>query len=531
MKKLLNKLCGLVALFTLWGLQVQAGHVMWADINYSCVAPGVYSINTTIYRDCAGPGMPTTIPVDLKAPGCNVGRTVNLARVGGTRTGNLYCSPAQNNCNGTAFNFQEYTYSGTVIFSTAEKTCNNWVVSWEECCRPATVNTAPTGGNLYVEAHLDLRANNNSPVFAPVSSPFITLGQKVAIGSTAYDQDGDSLVFSIRNPLLNSTTPHAYTSLNEILYNADSSKYSPLNWAFNNTYPIVSYTIDWSQPMPIHPVKFSNFNPRTGSLTIIPMRYKPGTPNNTQNKYTLVTQVDEYRKINGVTTKIGTVMRDMYYVVNQNTNNNPVLGQPVANGQAIIPNDVIYLRPGSPLNFQFVTSDPDLSDSIKITSNVSQVLQGATLAVSNGKQPGGTITWTAPATPNSPEPAYFQITIADNACPQKAHQTYVFGVKITATGTTTGIPAAAVAAQQFQVYPNPFTQHVAFKYPAVAGPESIVIYNLLGQAIDKLAVDPKAAGEGQVIWANAGKFAAGTYVARFVAKGKAVHIVKFTKVQ
>ena len=428
MKKRFTKLrfyCLLVLLSCL-GFQAQAGHTLWSELTYNCVAPGIYAVNLKMYRDCGGPMAPGSYVLNLKSPGCNTGRSVNMNKNSTVKVGAPYCASVGNTCNFTQFNFEEHIYTATVTFTTAERACPDWVLSWEDCCRPATVNVN-NAGDLYAEARLKLLPNliNNSPQFGAFYSPFVHKGQPVTLSNFATDQDGDSLVYSIQNPLTAYNTPLAYRTFNtEILYNHDSTQFGPLNWTFTNSWPIISYTIDWSTPMPNLPVRHFAFNSKTGSFNIIPSRFKPVNALSGDNRYALITQVDEYRKINGVPMKIGSVRRDIFVaVVDDMGNRIPELTTATANGQPVTETDVIQLRPGTGLNFQFATADSNQTDVVSITSDAADILPGAIFSQTGSSNPAGTITWIPTAAHVRDQIYYFHVLVSDNACPVKGFQT------------------------------------------------------------------------------------------------------------
>src|SRR5687768_1497348 len=65
--------------------KAQAGHVQGAEIGYTSIAPNVYQVRLKVYRDCMAISLPTTLPINLKADGCNTGRSVTVNRVGNPR--------------------------------------------------------------------------------------------------------------------------------------------------------------------------------------------------------------------------------------------------------------------------------------------------------------------------------------------------------------------------------------------------------------------------------------------------------------
>src|SRR5688572_5662656 len=355
MKKLLRSVGAAIYGFLLisFTIQAKAGHTLWSDLTYSCVSPGVYVVQLKVYRDCAALGMPATVPVNVKAPGCNTGRSIAMQRLPNSRIGNMYCASLPSACSSTGrFNFEEVVYSGMVTFSAAEQSCANWVLSWTECCRPNLANIVNgSSESMYAEAHLMLAPglNNNSPLFGSIVSNLVAYNEPVQLSNYAIDMDGDSLVYSIQNPLNANNSQISYANFpNVVIYNSDSTKFSGISGPYSNAFPIFTYTIDWSQPMPLFPVKNFTLNSKNGSFKFIPRQFVQNqTPYSGVNRYALVTQVDEYRKINGVATKIGSVRRDMFLeVVDAAGNKNPAVITQTANGHAISESDVINLQIG-----------------------------------------------------------------------------------------------------------------------------------------------------------------------------------------
>ena len=540
MKKLLRSLGGAIAAFLLIlvSIQAKAGHTMWSELTYSCVSPGVYLVQLKIYRDCAAIAMPATAMVNVKSPGCNTGRNITLQKLPNARIGNYYCASIPNVCTSSSrFNLEEVSYSSVVTFSAAEQSCPNWVLSWSECCRTNTVNilNGPSE-NFYAEAHLMLTPglNNNSPLFGSVVSNLVAYNEPVQLSNYAIDMDGDSLVYSIQNPLKANNSIISYTTFPvEVIYNSDSTKFTGVTGPYSNAFPIFTYSLDWSQPMPLFPVKNFVLNGKNGSYKFIPRKLVQNQPANSGvNRYTIVTQVDEYRKLNGVPTKIGSVRRDMFLeVVDAAGNKNPAVITPTANGHAISETDIINLRPGIPLNFQFGTSDGNANDVIALTTDASDILQGAVFTKTSTNNPTGTITWTPTAAHIRDQVYYFHVLVVDNACPIKAHQIHTFGVKVTANGSVTGTPEKLAGPVSFSAFPNPFSEEITFNLNSETKAESIVIYNLLGQKVDVITLKTLGLGEQKVPYTNASKFAAGTYVARLVSGNQTLQTIKFTKLQ
>ena len=148
MKKILHLGSLLVAfLLVCFSQRASASHFQGGDLTYACVAPGVYTVNLKLYRDCSGATAPNTASLDIKSPGCNNGRSVTLNKVGGNRIGDPYCASIPKQCSTSSprTNYEEVTFTATLIFTAPEQTCNTWFLSWSECCRPSTANLVGQG--------------------------------------------------------------------------------------------------------------------------------------------------------------------------------------------------------------------------------------------------------------------------------------------------------------------------------------------------------------------------------------------------
>jgi hypothetical protein len=394
---------------------------------------------------------------------------------------------------------------------------------------------------MYTEAYLNVGTPtnpifNNSPEFGSLVVPYVNAYQPITISAYATDLDEDSLVYSFTTPLDNPTTSVPYNTYASILISDPDTNSTKVVMAPAGTYtanfPMHSFNVDWTQATPVATPYF-DLNAQNGSLSFTPTAYFPNTQSNLGlNKYVTVVQVDEYRKINGQPVKVGTIRRDMFItVMDCGPNQNPRVGNPVANGQAITPNDIITLRPGTPLNFIMTADDNNSNDVLEMTSDVAQVLPGANFSVSPGNRPTGTLVWIPTANDVSNQIYYFRVTVRDNACPVRGAQVQTFGVRVSNTGGVTGTNESLAANTSFMAYPNPFSSQVSFKFNLTTKAEKIVICNVLGQQVDQITIQKTATGEQHVRWENAGKHAAGIYVAKLLGAGKTMQTLKFTKLQ
>src|SRR5690606_12893588 len=123
---------------------------------------------------------------------------------------------------------------------------------------------------------------------------------------------------------------------------------------------------------------------------------------------------------------------------------------------------------------------------------------------------------------------YFPFRLEDDACPVMG--VTVGWLKFEVFGAT-GIRPNLKNASGFTAFPNPFTESLNFKLNTVTNSETIQIYNLLDKQIDEIQRKTVGSGAQKVQWTNAGKYAAGTYIAQLVSKDKSIQALKFTKVQ
>ena len=541
-KKIRNLIAGAAALL-LTGLaqNVQATHVQGTEMTYVCTAPGVYEVKLKIYRDCSGIPAPATASLNIKSQGCNPGRSINMSKISSGVIGNPYCPQITvgcNNPNSVYPNFEETIFAATVIFSQAELQCPDWIFSWTECCRPNTANLQGQG-SFYSEAYLNIGTPtnpiyNDSPIFGSLVVPYVNAYKPITFSTYATD-DEDSLVYSFTSPLEAPAVASAYQNYPSIIIHDPDTNSTKIATApaglYSSTFPMHSFNVDWSQTNPVA-TPYISLNSQNGSLSFTPTAYFPNTPSvQGLNKYVLVVKVDEYRKINGQPVKIGTIRRDMFItVMDCGPNVNPRVSNPVANGQPITPNTLITLRPGTPLNLTLAASDDNNNDILEMTSDANQIMPGATFSVSQGNRPTGTLVWVPTPADVRDQIYYFRVTVKDNACPLRGVQMQTFGVRVSNTGGVTGIKDALTKSLTFVAYPNPYSETVSFKLNVNrAAAQEILIFNTLGQQVDKISLKNLSTGEQQIVWAKGAKMANGQYIAKLVSGREVLETIKFTK--
>lgn len=425
MKKLLRLTCLMAA--TVWGSfaaqEAKASHAQGSDLTYVNVGPSIYVVQYKLYRDCTGITLGTTETLTYRAPGCNAtSRTLSLA-LGTKVIGTPYCGSIVPDCSDATTarpNYEEHVFSGTLTLPTL---CPNWILSARIGNRNSSRNLSNGGGEwLFSEAMINNVATqfNTSPTFGNIPIPFVCVNQEITFNQNVTDLNGDSMVYTLAPALTDLNAPVAYAT-----YPAGTSPAPALipypAGTFSATNPIISQ----------NPVQLDRF---TGSMTFKPLSFI-GTASPTsqgRDKYVMAVQVDEYRKINGVVTKIGHVRRDILVVVVSCADNVlPALDSiTTPSGTVVGPTTVIEVEACNTAKVEIKTQDMNPQDVLKITSNALQAIPGSQFTTTGGARPVGTFTWTPTMADVRPTPYQFQVTIRDNACPIPGFQTQTVQIKV-----------------------------------------------------------------------------------------------------
>ena len=427
----------LLAFFTFSAQDVQASHFAGADITYTCVGPNQYLVTLTLYRDCVGIGMPTSVPLGLSSASCGLSpssQTLTLDtfyEVSQLCSDQIQCSACNIssptvNCPVVFPGIEVYVYTGLVTFPQA---CTDWVVNWSSCCRNSAITTLTSTGSMYVEAGINSTVCNSSPTFTTNPTPYFCAGQCYDYNHGAFDPDNDSLLYALSCPLQGAG--------NCILNVAGLSP---------------------TQPLFTNPLNSFNFNQQTGQMTFC-----------TQAGLSqfAVAAVTVFQIANGDT--IGYVQRDIQMIVLNSVNctspvgsNNPTVFQ---GGSFDTTSNTFIVCAGETLIFDLVLSDPD-GDTIQVdpsNTNLDAVFgSGFWTIIINDAPPFShdslQMFVQVIANPANIGVNNFTIGVTDNACPVPGDQILGFnliipGVEVTASDTT----ICPGIAQQIQLTANSFS--------------------------------------------------------------------------
>jgi len=215
----------------------------------------------------------------------------------------------------------------------------------------------------------------------------------------------------------------------------------------------------------------------------------------------MAARVNEYRRLGGTWQLIGNVMRDVTYLAYSGTNLPPhFTGLALGSGAAQALDQPVVVRLGQTTSLLLTAADPDAGQTLRFSSEATNIIPGLSLATVSGTQ--ARLTWQVPA---SLPPGRYTATVAvqDNGCPlnASAEQTISFVVATQPLATRPATDAETTA------FPMPFRDQVQFK---ATGGGVVLIVDELGRTVAQL----RAAADGRVQWQPAASLPAGLYLAR-----------------
>lgn len=285
------------------GYSGNAYHIAGGDFTYKWVGGNNFEVRLTLYRDCSNPqasDFDDSIKVsvfdrvtNLRTDSCvmHVTQTDSLTLSG---TG---CSVPTGVC---------MQYGNYVKVMTLADNPHGYYIVWERCCRNSTVTNISlpdqAGMTFYAEIG-DPALHNSSPQFNSHPLPFICVNQFFRYGFAATDAEGDSLVFTLVDPLDGGHTsqfnpnPYSYTPFNNTPIYPEPGPYLPINWS-----PGYNLTNICGSSAPLV------MNTATGEMEVLP---------DLQGIFAVAVEIREYR--NGI--YIGLIRREIEFTVIYCTDN------------------------------------------------------------------------------------------------------------------------------------------------------------------------------------------------------------------
>lgn len=422
-----------------------AMHLIGGQMTYQAVPnnPNQYQINYKMYRDCSG------IPFCNCGPGpisgsCSI--SVSITGAQGTCTGVSFgsatlsivpqssgydiiqlCNTSKSICSNcgtrTPGSFtpgiEVYTFTGIVNLSGLPPSCCLVNIGFSDCCRNnLNISLAnPSSLNYYVGVSINrcIANPNTSPTFNNEPEFVIRSGVDQVIDLSATDVDGDSLSYHFSPSKTGATTMATYLA-----------PYGP-----NLPFPYLGIP---GQSPPLLPPFGIQFNSITGQLRFRSINTWISN---------LAIEVKEWRRINGVMTYIGSIIRDhQFYCVASNANNSPNIKTFNSAGTLYDPYNQItdVTCPGVNLCRTFVATDLDAFDTTDITvSNNAFSLSNfsftrtydSTTRANNGPYFDTVkICWTPSLSHASNNPYILTLTATDRKCSLKGKSTLSYSIYV-----------------------------------------------------------------------------------------------------
>ncbi|MBS1684180.1 MAG: gliding motility-associated C-terminal domain-containing protein [Bacteroidetes bacterium] len=379
-----------------WVGEVHASHIMGADITYiyrgtNSAGQQQYTVVLNFYRDCCSSclisGPSNQLTVTDSCNGTSIPYTMTVAsNPNGTQVPTL-CPGQQTTCDNFSSAYPGVMkYTDTVLI-TLPYNCSHWTVAWTDGARNSTISNlvSPASQNVYIQAVINNSINpstgtpytNSSVYFTRNPVPFACVNNSgvITYSNGAVDANGDSLVYTLVNPLNTANGPIAHTG------------------SYTSTQPVTS-----SPPVA--------FDPNTGILS-----YRP-----TQSEVDVITfMVQEYH--NGVL--VGSTMRDVQLtIINCTLAPPPTASSPLNLVNADTSGSSIRACPGTPTSFDITVHDPN-GRNITLTSDINAApssIPGATFTqVGTGPTVTAHIAWTPAPGDTGCHP--FTINMATDDCP------------------------------------------------------------------------------------------------------------------
>ena len=445
-------------------LAAHATHILGGEITYAPIASttaGVprYRLMATLFCNSSpGAAMQPSLQISGTRTGCG-------SAAGGSFQVTVPIDQIVSNYSLGCPTAAGYLYNVLSFKTDVNLPPGQWVFSVAEAGRSAGIinltNSVTT--NISISAYLDntLVGQNASPKFLSTLLPYLCNGQAQRYSFSAFDSDGDSLVYQFRQP----------------------------------EQAIISAPFACGTPIPGTLSPHFQLNAATGALTAVPGPVQQGI-------YSMAARVSEYRRVNGSWQLIGYVTRDVSYFVVGSLNQTPRFTALTLNGGATpqSPGQLIRVQPGQTVTLGLTAADPDAGQVLRFESQSPGIIPGFSLQTTSATT--AQVTWQVPA---SLPPGRYTAAVAvlDNGCPN-ASEDYTFTFLVSAQPLADR-PTATLGAQAF---PMPFREQVQFQ--ATAGGQAVTVVDALGRVVAHLT----SQADGRVQWQPAAALPAGLYLAR-----------------
>ncbi|MBN4061812.1 gliding motility-associated C-terminal domain-containing protein [Bacteroidales bacterium AH-315-I05] len=371
---------------------------------------------------------------------------------------------------------------------------------YDRCCRNGGITNLDNPGVQGMGFHAFIPPPltvNNSPQFTDLPVPFICVGDTTPILNTAYDPDGDLLVYSFEDPYEGEYTGPG-TPPPAITFYPD-----PLNWPL----PIVTWaTGGFDKNNPFGPSGYAFINGFTGySEYLIPIA----------GFDVIAVEIKEFRNGN----LIGITRRDLQLIaLNCPANPAPNLASTGGSGQTSYTIDE-----GDTLCFPVTFTDPN-GDSLEFTAS-GVIFDNSIInppATINTPVLGlGTTTsqfcWNTTCGQGQALPYLFNVESKDNGCPNKT-TAVVYSIQVNGFNGPTSItgPQPVCANDLGQVYSVTNTANTTYNWTVTGGAVAS------GQGSSSITVDWSSGGTGTINVVATSQFGCSDSVSKNITIGNII---------
>ncbi len=283
-------------IFCLLVLPASAKHIIGGVLTYECLGGGTYRFVLKMYRDCSDP---TGAYFDYEAAvSIYKGDELLETKYPGPDIVNDLEPEVDNPCVNipSSICVQEGIYSFLYTFADWPSD-EPYTISYQRCCRNNSISNITTPGDVGATFTITLTPEaqavcNSSPFFQDLPPIVICNGEPLVVNHSAFDPDGDQLVYALCAPLAGGGNNTSGNGCNSVIPDpACPPPYEPVNF-------LPPYT-------PLDPMGGDpplQLDPQTGMLT--------GTPT-TFGQFVVGVCVSEYR--DGVL--LSTIRRDFQFNV------------------------------------------------------------------------------------------------------------------------------------------------------------------------------------------------------------------------
>lgn len=350
-----------------------ASHFSGGEIRYEFNGTN-YDVYLSLYKLCEG-GAPLTnsAVMQYSSASLTVQQSINMTFLGFDTT-HVSCPSIVSRCVNPQSILPGYITARFKTTITLPAQANDWVLSYQSCCRISSLMNTSVSSSMYLVTKIDNSAAiNSNPLLASSPSYYMLVNTNTVIPLQAIDPEGDNIVYDLVAPLAGVTTP-------------------------------ITYSPGYSATAPFGTGGTATINSTNNTLTL-------NSP--TAGTYAIGLRMREYRN----SVLVGEHFREFTVAVMPGTGSGITIPAP-----ATTTNFTYYTCPAQNNSITLNFTDPTSTDSVYLTV-MPPTMTGWTF--SSTVTPGiptasATITWT---TPSGMNPAilphfYIKVRARDNGCPR-----------------------------------------------------------------------------------------------------------------